>query len=222
MKLPKRSVLKSVKLINNAALSSSNVDFIRCLLKANGVQIGALDTRDTALVQREPAEFDLSQTDLVAGSNLSLSIDENEGLPEITKIACVAASGLDAKSFLIHDAAGSVGVWFDATGSTTIPAGAALADRAIEVTLTGSEDAEEVATALAAALDGDAAFSAIVDPEDPTAVLVTDAAVGTRTDATDAAGGEATGFTITVEQQGAAAGSVQLTQAKLAIEYFVP
>lgn len=130
------------------------------------------------------------------------ALPDIDGLAEITEIDTVADSGgsLDARFFIIFDAAGSVGVWIDVDDSgTSIPAGAAAADRAIEVTgvTTGMSDVD-VAIQIASTLNGDPAFTAPV-PSVATAVI-TDAADGSRVDAAD--GGAATGFSFNVTQQG--------------------
>lgn len=70
-----------------------------------------------------------------------------------------------------------------------------VADRDIEVNYSVGDSASAIATALQAALDADAQFSAT---RNTATVTATDAAVGARTDAADVD----TGFTITTTQQG--------------------
>lgn len=123
---------------------------------------------------------------------------------EISTIQTVADSSdsLDGTYVIIYDAAGSVGVWFDVNDNgTTVPAGAAAADRQIEVTGVSTNDtAITVASVLKNALDADGAFSATFSSS---TVTVTDAATGARTDIAD---GD-TGFTVAVSQQGLDASS---------------
>jgi hypothetical protein len=133
---------------------------------------------------------------------------------EVTTISTVAdvADSLDGTSFILQDAAGSVGVWIDTDDSgTTIPAAANAADRAIEITtIATGAIASAVATLIKTALDNDAAFSASTVSNTMT---ITDASTGTRTAASDSAGGEATGFTVTRATQGHTAPSAPATPA---------
>lgn len=84
--------------------------------------------------------------------------------PTIEKFTAVAdtAGSLDGLYLQLNDANGSVGVWFDVDNSgTTIPAGAAALDRAIEVTgiVTGGT-ATAVAAAVTNAIKADGEFFA--------------------------------------------------------------
>lgn len=107
---------------------------------------------------------------------------------------------LDGTYFLLYDSAGSVAFWFDVDNSgTTIPTGAAAADRAVEITtVTSNMSANAVATQVQLAIDGDAAFSASVSTNK---ITVTDAAVGARQNAGD--GINPTGFAFSTLVQGA-------------------
>lgn len=119
---------------------------------------------------------------------------------EQTQITCIAdvAANLDRTYFRIDDQNGSVGVWIDVDDSGSAPPAGALAlDRQIEVTgVVTNDTANDVAIAVAAAISGDAEFStsAVVAG----IFTVTDAAQGTRTDASD---GD-TGFSFLNVKQG--------------------
>ena len=119
----------------------------------------------------------------------------------ITTVADSSGS-LDRTFFIIEDDAGTVGVWFDIDDSgSSIPLGAANADRAIEISTVNTDDtADAVAAAVQAALNADAAFSASVGTNVGTNVVTyTMATSGNRTDAAD---GD-TGFSFAVTNQGA-------------------
>jgi uncharacterized phage protein gp47/JayE len=76
----------------------------------------------------------------------------------VTTIADVAGS-LDGKYFLLEDQNGSVGVWFDETGHTSIPAGALAANRNIRViTVLSGDSNNTVAAKLATVLTNDGQF----------------------------------------------------------------
>lgn len=121
------------------------------------------------------------------------------GTQEVTKITTVAddSDSLDGTYFIIHDEAGSVGVWIDTDNSgTTIPSGANAADRALEVTTIATNDTDEsVATKIAAAINADSKFSSAAVGNVITVTLLDPEAV------TDAADGD-TGFTFAVDTQG--------------------
>lgn len=68
-----------------------------------------------------------------------------QGIAEITTITAVAdvSDSLDGKYWLAQDVAGSVAFWIDTNNSgTTIPAGAAAADRAVEITTIATDDTD--------------------------------------------------------------------------------
>ena len=103
-----------------------------------------------------------------------------DGIAEKTLVVCVADVGgsLDGTFFVIPDAAGTVAVWFDETGTTPVPSHGAT--RAIRVTaVTSGNSAAQVATAVAAKLALDVAFASAV-VQSSVQVLVTDAALGAR------------------------------------------
>jgi hypothetical protein len=128
--------------------------------------------------------------------------DQGGGTQEKTLITTVAddSDSLDGKYFLIHDEAGSVGVWIDTDNSgTTIPAGANAADRALEVTTIATDDsANSVATKVAAVINADSKFTASASGNVITVTCVDPEAV------TDASDGD-TGFTFAVDTQGVTA-----------------
>lgn len=158
---------------------------------------------DTNLVyEKDDVGLDLTRKELVVAKTFDYT-QQGGGTQEVTLITCVAdaSDSLDGKSFLIHDEAGSVGVWIDTDNSgTTIPTAANAADRAIEVTGISTDDtADDVASAVATAINGDSKFTATANGAVVTVTCIDPEAV---TDASDAAGGEATGFTFAVDTQG--------------------
>lgn len=122
--------------------------------------------------------------DTTKGNNL-LGYDVT-GFAEVVEIRCVADidDSLDGQYFVLADAAGTVGVWIDVDNSgTTIPAGAAACDRAIEITtIVTGDSAATVAAAIAAVLEADAAFTA---SDSGALVTVTSVTIGTREAPTD-------------------------------------
>ncbi len=226
--LPRKSKLKSAKLLNGAAVSASDSNYMTLTLKNGSTTIATLDTRSGnqgAISANVAKSFALvaGLEVMAAGDNLSLVYAENEGVKEITRIVCVAdvADSLTGTGFILYDEVGSVGVFFDnGNAGATAPTDVGAAARQIEVNTqaTGST-AQQMATALAAKLDADSKFVAVVDPDDDTAVLCTASVVGTRVDVADSADG-ATGFDFSVDQQGVAVVAEALTNAKLVLEYF--
>jgi hypothetical protein len=119
--------------------------------------------------------------------------------PEITSILARADVGgdLDGTYFITYDQNGSVGWWIDVDDSgTTIPAGAAAADRNVEITTIATGDSiGDVATKLQAATNADSEYTSTLDND---TVILTDSVNGPRAQAAD---GD-TGFTITRVQEG--------------------
>lgn len=117
--------------------------------------------------------------------------------PEITTVQCVAdvAGSLGGKYFTINAANDLVKyyVWFNVDGASTDPAPAGLTG--VEVAISENDVADDVATAVAAALDALSAFGAAAVTD---TVTVTNAANGVTTDAADVDAG----VTINVTQQG--------------------
>lgn len=125
------------------------------------------------------------------------------------KFTCIADSSdsLDGTYFQLSDEDGTVGVWIDTTGVTTIPAGASALDRAIEVTTIATDDTDEdVATAVAAAIDADDKFTAT---SSGAVVTVIHATAGPVADGADGDTGFTT-FTVTTN------GSTGITAEALA------
>lgn len=108
-----------------------------------------------------------------------------------TTVSLGSSGELHGKYFTLYDTNGSVGVWLNATGTTTVPVGAASKRRQIVATIDASDAAANVATAVQTAVDADSQFTASVSGN---LVTITDVTGGARTDASD---GD-TGFGITV------------------------
>jgi hypothetical protein len=121
------------------------------------------------------------------------------GVAETSTLQAVAdvSGSLDGKYFVVNDALGSVGVWFDVDDNgTSKPAGASACSRAIEVkNVVAGANANAVATAIQVAIDADSAFSATVSTNTVTIVAG-------KAPLTDIVDGN-TGFTFAVTQQGA-------------------
>ena len=232
MSFPKKAVLSSVKLIDGVGIAASNSNYTHLELQdsANAV-VASLDTRaanEGAVTANVAKSFSVADTELPAGEDLKLVYTESEGVAEITRITVPAemvGSDLHEKGFLIHDEVGSVDVWFDIdnAGGTEPTNLNTAGDRAIEcLTVSAADDAEEIAAALAAKIHADSKFNAVVDPLDATSILVTSSTVGIKTNASDGLTTEASGLTIAVATQGVDVVAQTLTNAKLAISYFMP
>lgn len=91
----------------------------------------------------------------------------------------------------------------DASTPPATPGGGRL----LPVVYAYGDTADTIAAALSAALDADDEFISTVASD---VVTVTDQHIGTRTDVADGAGGSATGWTLSVTQQGAAGLVVQM------------
>lgn len=226
----KRAVIESARLINGANVNeSAGVDYLAVNLKNGSDVVASLSNLPSpigqgALAAGVPKEMvlDTTKTLIPAGSVLTAEYDETEvGVAEVTEIQCVAdvSDSLDQTSFLFHDEVGSVAFWFDTDDSgSTIPTDANAADRAVEITtIATDDDAETVASKVAVAINADSKFSASVDPQDATKVIVVSSTVGNKTDASDGVDDEATGFTFTVLTQGAAVVTQALTSAVLVL-----
>ena len=136
-------------------------------------------------------------TNAVGGSVPNIDAGDSGFLAQTTTEGVDAISSLHLKYFIIYDVNGSVGVWFDVgnTGASA-PAGVGSLSRSIAVTtITAGDNATTVASKIATAVNADAAFGATSTTD---TVTITDAAYGSRTDAT--AGNS--GFTITISVQG--------------------
>lgn len=218
--------IEKAELINGANVGADLEDHTAINLK-NGSDIVASYSTQTgaegALTAHTPAEMTIDQDkkDIAAGSTLTVQYDETEvGVNEVTTVDCVAdvSDSLDGTYFVLYDDVGSVAFWIDTDDSgTSIPAGAAGEDRAVEITTIATDDsAETVATKVAAVVNADAKFSAAVDGTDLSLVRATASTPGNKTDGAD--GAQATGFTIVVETQGQAVVTQALTSAVLVIE----
>jgi len=123
---------------------------------------------------------------------------------EVSTIQTIAdsAGSLDGTGFILQDSpTTSVGVWFDhGDTGTIVPADVGSTTRQIEITtVSDNATANEVATAIASALQADSAFSASASTN---TVTVTDQTAGARaTNAADS-GSSASGFTFATPTEG--------------------
>lgn len=127
------------------------------------------------------------------------STDFNSGFTITTLTQGAAAVSLGGKYFTMYDSAGAVRVWFDVDNLSVAPS-TPIGGRLLEINITSGASANAVATALQTAVDADSQFSATVSTN---SVVITDAAIGSRTNATDDG---VSGCTVTVTQQGIASG----------------
>ena len=124
--------------------------------------------------------------------------------------AGTADVSLDGLFFTIQDASGSVGVWYDGTGGTSVPVGAAAADRNIEVTILPGDTADIIATKTAAVLNLDGAWlPVVIGGGGLNEMTITDAADGGRASAS----ASTSGFTVTQTQNGITPGVETVTLA---------
>lgn len=230
--LTKLAVLVSAHLINGAVVAAQAGSSLKVELQNQLDEVIAkVDTQSTeegALAANVGKALEILEDQIAGGSTLKAVYTEVEGVAEITRISVpsgMVGSDLHQKGFLIYDDIGSVDPWFDidnAGGTEPTNLNSAGA-RAIEVsTIAAADVAATIATKLAAALDADSKFIAVVDPLDPLSVLVTSSLVGTRTNASDGLTTEASGLTISVDTQGVGATTQALTNAKLVLNYFYP
>lgn len=121
----------------------------------------------------------------------------------LTKVVCEAdvADSLNEKAILFSSTTTSYYAWFN-TGAGVDPA---IAGRtAIPVAITTGASAAAVATALATAVNANANFHAAVEPCDATEVYIQAVIAGeVLALSSDAAGGDASGLTVTNERVGA-------------------
>jgi hypothetical protein len=108
------------------------------------------------------------------------------------------SSNLDGDYFVLYDDEGSVAFWFDVDDNgTTIPAGAALLDRAVEITgITANDSDGVVANIVADAINNDSKFSAT---HDGNVVTVTYSTIGAH----GSASAGTSGFTAATVTSGA-------------------
>ena len=126
------------------------------------------------------------------------SLPDVEGVAQVTRVTTIDSTTLDGKYFILHDAGGSVAVWYDIDNSGTAePVHGAI--RSIEVsTVVTGDTADQVAVKTAAAIAADAGFSATVQSGNQ--VVVVDASTGAR--GTPTVG--SSGFTVVLEEAGVA------------------
>lgn len=120
---------------------------------------------------------------------------------EITSVKTVAdvSSSLDATYFLLDDPTTDYYVWIDVAAGGNDP-GPIGTRTAIDIPITASATAAEVATAVQGAINAETDFSATVNANE---VIITDANAGNTPDAVDVD----TGFDITVIEKGHVIGS---------------
>lgn len=112
------------------------------------------------------------------------------GTPTVSTVSNItAAAGLDGKYFIINDIAGSVAVYYN-VGTPNPGASILGVNRVIEVTLTGAEAANTVASLTSGLITADSEFSSIAAL---TSITITNTDNGTLSIAAD--GSTATGFT---------------------------
>jgi len=154
-----------------------------------------------------------------SGSGFSISdvglVRSNESITPVGAsylITCTAdtAGSLNGTYFVIYAQDGdSYGVWFDNNNDgTPVPAGAGAATNQVEVNFADASSITTVATAIQAAIDGDATASAdfeVVDNGDGTLTVYTLQA-GTMSDTTEDAGDS--GFTIALTDGSSTAATI--------------
>lgn len=137
------------------------------------------------------------------GNNIQVKVEQgSSSRQEKHTVTCVADDNddLDGTYFVLPDDAGTVGFWIDTDDSGT-SAPSTGADRDVEITtIATDDDAETVATKVAAAINADSKFSATASGA---VVTVTLAAYGPTSDSFGA--GDA-GFTIARTQVGVDSG----------------
>lgn len=104
------------------------------------------------------ANFSITNTE---NGTLATAVDGGTGFTLGGGVGTADVS-LDGLYFVIQDAAGSVAVWYDATGGTSIPAGAAAANRNLEVAIVAGDTADVVASKTAAVLNLDGAWLPVI------------------------------------------------------------
>jgi hypothetical protein len=164
-----------------------------------GLAFTATVNNSTVTITNDVAGTAADISDNDTGFSLSTITQGNNGVAEITDITCLPAAGLASRYFVIRSGGNAAiyWVWFNETGSDVapVPNGGAIL---VEVDLVGATTANDVATAVAAALNGISGtpFSASASGA---VVTCTNTSVGVTA---DAAPGNS-GFTITVVTQGA-------------------
>ena len=185
--------------VNPGGLANRSIDITITTLETSA-QIAILTQ---AFINADP-RFSASA---IVGSSFSVTNEENGILPSAvdggtpTGFTLGGAAGtadvsLDGTYFTIQDIIGSVGVWYDATGGTSVPLGAASSDRNIEIAITPGDTAATVATKTASILSLDTAFASAGVALN--VITITDAVDGGR--AASAAG--TSGFTVAQTQNG--------------------
>lgn len=191
---------------NSSAFSCQEYDKI-CVVAAFSGNNPSNVTFDTGTMEVQtftfPAKAGATESDYIAfyepdGTAWAVALSI-QGIAEITDITAVAdvSDSLDGTYFLLQDVAGSVAFWIDTDDSgTTIPGGAAAADRAVEITTIATDDsAATIAGLLETAIHADSKFTA---SSASTICTVTNVDLKALTDAAD---GD-TGFSFSTTTQG--------------------
>lgn len=148
-------------------------------------EAGSDDTAGTILVQQTVAGV---RIDIAAGTSpIAVSVDQQ------------GSDNYSETYFLLYDDAGSVAFWFDIDNAgQTIPAGAALADRAVEITTVNTGmTAGQAGTAIYTKIIADSEFEAGSDDTAGT-ILVQSITTGVKSDIDVGT----SAITVSVDQQG--------------------
>lgn len=102
------------------------------------------------------------------------------GGSEVTHITAISATTLNNKYLFLHSSSTSYYVWFNVDSGGTDPGSAgqpleSLGFTGIEVALTSADNSETVAFKIATEINSEADFGAVVDSEDLSMVIVTEA-----------------------------------------------
>ena len=165
----------------------------------------------------------ITTTDLFALQKPTDFIDTT-GLKEVTAVIAVGdvAGNLAGKYFRIHGSYlsgndinyargfNSYDIWYEVDGVGTQPSSGA--NGYLKVTITQNASATDVAAATVAVVDAFPAFSAHIDPNDPTKFYIINKLAGDATDST----AETSGFTVTKVQDGTPANKADLMHTAIA------
>jgi hypothetical protein len=195
------------------------------------------DSKFTAIVDPEDDESVLVTVDTHADVE---DAADSENVAAEAEDGTVAATAEDAnttlheKYFVLADEVGTVAFWMDVGGGGSEPSHGA--DRSVEITtILAGETAAQVAAKLVTAINADSKFTAVINA-DPTKVDWAVVAPGAVSGQGNGNSGftvavvnqgvneilNETGFTFETIQQGVNPVGVELTNAKLALSYFVP
>ena len=156
----------------------------------------------------EPIDFTLEgpmQLPTFLGYAVGTVASSTAAQAEVTYVECVAdvADSLDETYFVLFDGTATYAVWMDAAEDNTFTADPSL-DNSIEVDFATNATAATVAAAVASAVNGDAKFTAAVDPASSARVKITTADSEAHSDAYDVD----TNFRVYLDTQGVPATSL--------------